>query len=489
VPLVVRVDDLETQESQQYAFLKSPVRVGRSELNDLHLDRPYVSTWHGLVQFEGDKITYVDLGSTNGTVLDGARLEKNVPAEIGPHSELVIGGLRLHLALREAGDAPQAPRKATAFAIRALASQSQISAVQPSEGVKVVRPIPGEGKVGRISGIAPVAQPPAPAVPPAETPGADPAKAALDDASWQLQVLHDGFVEARRTFDEAADAAMARVPEAERPRFRALLGEKFGAGAAPGPAAAAAPPAPAPFAAPTPGDLAAETLGLVRAFAESYLPDGSALEEVAHVRALLEALAEVLETSARSYIELRRGYEEFGKEMGIRVAQGEGPVARARDPRQLLAWLLARHEGGTPRAPELSSAFADLMIHQVALLAGVTEGARGLLARLSPEAISQQLEKGGGGLSLAVKALREGAQWRAYVEAYRELTEEDAALTDVLFGRDFARAYSVVAGRRLSAKGAADKDATPRPERDDSTPKPGPRPGTGVGPGPGRKDR
>lgn len=468
VPLVVRVDDLETHQTQQYAFLKSPVRVGRSEINDLHLDLPYVSTWHGLVQFDGDRITFVDLGSTNGTLLDGVRLEKNVPVQLGPQSELVIGALRLRLARREAADAAPAPRRATAFAIRAAsASQASIPAIQ-SEGLKVVRPIPGEGPVGRVSGVG--------AVPPAAAPapragGPDVAQAALDDASWQLQVLHDGFAEARRTFDDAAEAAANRLPDGDRARFRALVERKFGVAAASGPAGAPAGPAfpPAPAAA-APDDLAQQALALVRAFADSYLPEGATLDEVAHVQALLEAVAEVLETSARSYIELRRGYEEFGKEMGIRVAQGEGPVARARDTRQLLAWLLARHQG-EPRAPELSSAFADLMIHQVALLNGVTEGAKALLARLSPEAITAALERQGGGFSLGVKALKEGAQWRAFVEAWRELSEEDAALTEVLFGKDFARAYSAVAGRRLSPKGAG--DATPRPEPDDSTPKPG----------------
>ena len=35
MPLLVRVDNLDTQTSQQYAFLKSPVRMGRNPLNDL----------------------------------------------------------------------------------------------------------------------------------------------------------------------------------------------------------------------------------------------------------------------------------------------------------------------------------------------------------------------------------------------------------------------------------------------------------------------
>ncbi len=47
-PLAVHVEDLEARTSVPYAFIKSPVRVGRGELNDLTLDAPFVSTWHGV---------------------------------------------------------------------------------------------------------------------------------------------------------------------------------------------------------------------------------------------------------------------------------------------------------------------------------------------------------------------------------------------------------------------------------------------------------
>ncbi len=67
IPLAVHVDDLEARTSVPYAFIKSPVRVGRGELNDLTLDAPFVSTWHGVIQFDDDGVRFVDLGSTNGT--------------------------------------------------------------------------------------------------------------------------------------------------------------------------------------------------------------------------------------------------------------------------------------------------------------------------------------------------------------------------------------------------------------------------------------
>jgi hypothetical protein len=210
--------------------------------------------------------------------------------------------------------------------------------------------------------------------------------------------------------------------------------------------------------------LAEVALRLLRTFGESYLPASVSLDSRESVQAFLGAAAELLETSARSFVELRSGYDEFGREMGIRVARGEGPVASARDARELLAYLLAPGQGSA-RATELGSAFADLMMHQLALLAGVTDGARDVLERLSPEAILAQLEAGGG-LALKVKTLREGAQWRAFLDRYREL-EEEGTLTATLFGKSFLRAYAAVAGRALQRQGRGGRPGKGRPEDDD----------------------
>jgi type VI secretion system protein ImpI len=475
MPLLVNVEDAETQKRTRHAFIRSPIRIGRSEINDLQLDRKYVSTWHGVVQFDGERVSYVDLGSTNGTLLAGARLEKNVPVELPSGAELCIGALRLQFTREGGGEAAAAPRRATQF-MRAVAARTDAR-----------RPVGAAADPGSPAVAAPAPAAPAdpagaeaaPAVPPSG-PGEERVRRAIEDASWQLQVLHEAWLEAGRVFDDAAAAVVERVPETDRARCRALLAERYEAarrsgGVTPGSPGGAlrpelpAPPPPARAEAAAPAAAPADDqLALLRDFAGAYLPANARLEGAAQAQAFLEAVSEVLETGARGYIELRRGYDEFGKEMGLRVAHGEGPVARARDTRQLLAWLLARSD--EPRAQELSGAYADLMIHQVALLNAVTEGGKALVASLSPEVITEALEREGGAgrLSLGVKALREGAQWRAFVARYRELTEDEGSLTDALFGKDFARAYSAVVGRR------ADPSREGEGPSEDDTPRPGP---------------
>lgn len=417
-PLLVEVEDVEQRTTARSAFLKSPVRVGRGELNDLVIDAPFVSTWHGVIQFDAQGFRFVDLGSTNGTTLDGAPLERNVPAAIGAGSELRIGPIRIGLSWGAPERLPERERPKTQFAMRAVD----------------VGAAPGPGRPAPPAAPAPEAAPVPPEV-------AEQARRAVEDASWQLGILHESWRHAQENLDGAVAQAVTALPESARRAARAMIAERFPAGTG---AVAAAPATPAAGAAPA----ADGTLQLLRAFAESYVPGGVPLDGRADVEAFLGVMAELLETAVKSYLELRRGYDEFGREMGVRVPQGEGAVGRLREPRQLLGYLL-QPTTTDPRSRELASAFADLMIHQVALLNGVTAGATDLLDRLSPEAVTATLEEAGAGrLSMGVKAMREGAQWRAYVARYASIAGEENAVADALFGKAFARAYAAVAGGR-----------------------------------------
>lgn len=54
---------------------------------------PYVSGRHGRVQCSPGRVEIVDVGSTNGTYLNGARLQTGVPAQIKPGDRLKIASL------------------------------------------------------------------------------------------------------------------------------------------------------------------------------------------------------------------------------------------------------------------------------------------------------------------------------------------------------------------------------------------------------------
>ena len=150
-----------------------------------------------------------------------------------------------------------------------------------------------------------------------------------------------------------------------------------------------------------------------------------------------ERCAEVLAGFCRAFVELRRGCEEFGEEMGVRVLHGEGGVRRARDGEELLAYLLEGSAG--ERTDELQRAFEELKVHQMALVEGAAAGGRALVERLSPEAVSAAA----GG----VWPLRAGRRWKELEARHRELTGEGRGVSEALFGSEFARAYAGVAGR------------------------------------------
>ncbi|MCB9594115.1 MAG: sigma 54-dependent Fis family transcriptional regulator [Sandaracinaceae bacterium] len=62
--------------------------VGTAETNDLRLTDPTVSRYHLELQRGRDGLVVIDHGSTNGTVFEGARLER---ATVRPESVLVLG--------------------------------------------------------------------------------------------------------------------------------------------------------------------------------------------------------------------------------------------------------------------------------------------------------------------------------------------------------------------------------------------------------------
>ena len=69
--------------------------VGRSEDNDLVLPDPGVSRHHARLEPDGTHWRVVDLGSTNGTWINGVR---RATATIASGDEVVFGGVRYTVA-------------------------------------------------------------------------------------------------------------------------------------------------------------------------------------------------------------------------------------------------------------------------------------------------------------------------------------------------------------------------------------------------------
>ncbi len=402
--LIVEVVDTEKNLRQAYTFDRAPIRIGRSPLNELPLDRSFVSHCHGVLQFDARRCEFVDLGSTNGTFLGAERLAKNQSVALTADSVLLIGSLELRV--RHGSNSRLETRASYAF--------------RPSHLNDVASP--------QVAGSAP---------PPAVLAGpiAASAAAALSTAAT-AEILAPLYVQYRAGFRALFAALTASVPAgadregmaaellgrfpelAQEAEFRRWLGtDRAPSASTPPPADAAA--------------VLASALGL-RLSPDAY-------------GAFVERLGQVIERFTLAFIELRRGHRQFARDLSVPTSS-DAALDRIEDARALVQHLLDPAAPPT-RVDDLSRAYADAMLHQVALLNGMMAGARELLADLSPTALSAG--SASGPVAWLSRVFGRDERWTRLRRHFDDLTEE-GTLSSVLLGRGFARAYAAAMGQTSS---------------------------------------
>ena len=65
--------------------------LGRSAINDVQIKDNYVSREHLLLRRLGDKILVRDLGSKNGTFVNGKQIQSGIEVEVKEGASIVIG--------------------------------------------------------------------------------------------------------------------------------------------------------------------------------------------------------------------------------------------------------------------------------------------------------------------------------------------------------------------------------------------------------------
>jgi len=321
----IQLQNMRTGEQKTLWFEQSPIRIGRNQLNNVAIDDNFVSEWHGIIRFDATGVYYFDLGSTNGTSLDGERLQKNTVTPLTAGSKLMLWPCQL---------------------------SAMVSASAP-----IAAPFTGTIVWG------------APESDGAALRAAAPATAARSDQ-----------VPASRADGRRQDAP---TPNSQTAPLRSVVDEK--------------------------------------------------------ARNLHARIARLFETFTETFIGLKKGYEEFGTEVGVRPLGGDTPLHRARSKREVMDYLLDPASDVEARARDLRAVFADMGIHHIALMEGLTQGIRALLESLDPSA---QENHAGSGLFNRSKSK---AEWRSYVERFATLLTEDAVLHAEIFGEEFARGYASVA--------------------------------------------
>jgi len=102
-PYLVVLFPLEMNQSIDLG--KAPrLILGRSQETDISIPDELISRNHCEFCWDGHRVTIRDLGSTNGTFVDGFRLEAQVSREIGPENRLQLGNAILKVDFKDSNE-------------------------------------------------------------------------------------------------------------------------------------------------------------------------------------------------------------------------------------------------------------------------------------------------------------------------------------------------------------------------------------------------
>jgi type VI secretion system protein ImpI len=422
-----------------------PIRIGRNALNNCQISHNFVSDHHARIDEAEGRLWVRDLGSKNGVYVrrDDAtmpvRIAVQTPVDLGLYkNEFFVGPLlRIKVDVIEAeeeddrgpassgtvlGNRQMLMEGLPAKVGRELEVRGQIpprdyGGPRPSP-ITGPNPIPSPGRLPDLPEVG--ALPPLGGAGPAPVPQPVPA------------------------FGSAGYSAPLPVPAAYAP-----------------PQQQEGPPAYGGYAPPAPpgGDLkrtghfgmSNEILAFqgLRELASSLVP-GRPLETTGDVARLVTKLHDAIEVFCRCFIPLRQGYAQFVSSMDLQRAAMQRSVNRSRayvavemanTPAAVAMALLDWRDQSLDAPKAIEGIFADLMVHQVALLDGVMQGVRALLEELSPEAIEKIVDaREPPGLLGNLPGRRHKALWEAFCERYEQLSEEKQAFSHI-FGPEFTDAY------------------------------------------------
>ena len=106
-PALARLVSIRGGAKREYPLVPGVTTFGRRSENSVVLGGdPYISGQHAQIIAEGDTFRLTDLGSTNGTLVNGQALVANLPRPLLPGDEVILGSMAYRF---ERGTAPGGP--------------------------------------------------------------------------------------------------------------------------------------------------------------------------------------------------------------------------------------------------------------------------------------------------------------------------------------------------------------------------------------------
>jgi phage tail-like protein len=182
--LIVRIQ----QTSAEISLPPGEFGFGRDPVNDLQIPDPRVSRRHGKFISSSEECQLVDLGSANGTFVNGEQLQPNIPATLPDRAEIKVGDAVLVLVHEEVKESAALPVESTSQRPKPSAPPTAAGAAQGTEQPPAAPEAEPPAAPPEIRAKAP-AKPPAapqkaekPPSPPAPPPPAPPVSSPLPGA-------------------------------------------------------------------------------------------------------------------------------------------------------------------------------------------------------------------------------------------------------------------------------------------------------------------
>jgi type VI secretion system protein ImpI len=402
----VRYRSVDATVQGEDTCFQLPIRMGRNELNHCRIVDRFVSDFHAQIELVDGRLCVRDLHSKNGVFSAAGERAGSEPLELTPPDHAFILGQFVHVQIEVFEQGRSVADERLSRSIGAvLGNQAMLRpGAKDSMPLSQPAPLPALSMIGGDPGpmraaVAPQAPLPARQPSPlmASLPGLSPMQ-----PSHELQPTPYGG------------------PQAARPPLHGT--QHF--------------------------QMQADTLAFLglKELAGSLVP-GSTLETTGDVARLITKLHDTVEVFCRCFVPLREGYSQFVSQLDLRRAASQRTFNRsasalrveaAKDPAALAAALLdwRNQDYDVPQAVE--GIFADLMIHQIAMIDSVMRGVHALLQELSPENIEKAMSEDRHGVPALLGRYR--ALWHAFEKRHEELSNETRTF-DVVFGADFASTY------------------------------------------------
>ena len=379
--------------------------IGRQPGNDIVLpdNEKRVSSKHARLDRAGSSLQITDLGSTNGTLVNGRKIESNSAVELKNGDKISIGLYQIVVASNEDELADRTmvvidPARQLAHLVDELpVLYARYAGSPPEQRRKMLR-----GVVQSVISSA----------------GPENARSILTQLRSRFRSAESGVLPDHTTAIRRKDAEVKQQETSNQAGLRVL-----------------------------------------NALSAQFVGEG-VIETAEQAELFGRMLASVLELTFDWISKSLRGRHEFedqfSADLSMIFSKEKNPLKGGGGPadmgRYLLDWRLARDPKAIRDA--LDNAFKDLTMHQLGLLAGVQESLSAVLKRLDPKMVEQEArEKGGGGMF----ASAEKRAWKHYSDVFHEIFAENSKLFNELIYPNVRKGYLALHDNQEKEKTGGEK--------------------------------